>query len=150
MKIIEEMVDEIRLYSTEYNSGEIEKEELNLKIQLLISKIDRLQLDFSHSPYIYLPADVLSVFTNLLRRYKAKAKLGLTKLIEAPSKASYNRKTRYLISKKLFFASLHSTIQRNVQGWSMRNAKNYPNVRSYFILENTLEETLEKETVNNG
>ncbi|KON88870.1 hypothetical protein AF332_20080 [Sporosarcina globispora] len=137
MKLIEGLV--LTDYSTEYNTGEISREELNLKLELMISRMDKVQLDYSNSPFIYLPADVLGVFNNLLRRYKAKSKLGLTKLIEAPNKASYNRKARYLIGRKLFFASLHSTIQRNVQGWAMRNNSEYPIVNDYFIMENSLE-----------
>ncbi|MDF2039353.1 hypothetical protein P2R12_20685 [Cytobacillus oceanisediminis] len=139
MKLIEELIQELTDYSTEYNTGEISKEELNLKLELMISRIDKIQLDNSHSPFIYLPADVLGVFTNLLRRYSVKAKLGLTKLIEAPNKASYNRKARYLIERKLYYVSLHSTIHRNVQGWAMRNTSKYPIVNDYFIIENSLE-----------
>ena len=137
MQIIDEMIQELTDYSTEYNTGDISKEELNLKLQLIISRIQELQIDYSHSPFVYLPADVLKVFTNLLNRYKAKATVSLTTLIEANSKASYNRKARHLIEKKLYFQSLFTAINRNITGWTFRNNTKYPTGINYFTVGNS-------------
>ncbi|QFT88069.1 hypothetical protein FIU87_05400 [Bacillus sp. THAF10] len=139
MKLIEEMVQELTEYSTEYNKRELCKEELNLKIQLIIKRIEYVQIDYSHSPFIYLPSEVLKVFSNLLARYKSKAVDSLKQLLKADNKASYNKKARYLVQRKLYFLSFDSTIQRNVQAWAFKNNSKYPTLRDYLIVNKLLE-----------
>ncbi len=120
MKLIEEMIEELKAVSTDWNKGLLSTEERNLKIDLIISQVEKLQVNFL--PLAAATDDTRSVFKQLLNSRKYVAIESLTALKEAgKNKRKYNSMARDVIAKKLYFSPLALTIERTAKGYSIRN-----------------------------
>ncbi|MBN3553303.1 hypothetical protein JYA63_03430 [Fictibacillus nanhaiensis] len=141
MKLIDEIVHELTDISTEWNKREITTEVRNLRIDLLIQQIQQLDLNYDRQPLLYISKEAKQVFNQLLKRYIHKAVGSLDLLKETTNKKSYNNKGSAIINRKLFFHSLHKTMERNIIGWIRRN--DMQDVRNFQLL------ILRKEEVTN-
>lgn len=120
MKIIEEMIQELKDVSTGWNKGLLSTEERDLKIDLIIGQVEKLQINFL--PLAAATEDTREVFNLLLNSRKYVAIESLTDLKAAgDSKRKYNYIARNVLAKKLYFPPLALTIERTVKGYSIRN-----------------------------
>jgi hypothetical protein len=131
MKIINELTDELIRISNDFNKGDTDKATVNLQIELMKATISNLDIRWKR-PLDSIDDRTKQVFQQLLVRHQLKALSYLDKLIEADSKRQYNKLVRVLVSKKLFFTSFNTTMQRQINGYISRNQLN--NVTSFNIL----------------
>jgi hypothetical protein len=135
MKLIDEMVEELILYSKAYNNDDIDKNTLNLKLQLLYKRIELIEIDFSKRPLINLPSSVQGVFKQLLYSAKYTSLSSIQDLIDANGKREYNRKARLTIGNRLFFKSIHKTMKLNIWGYAERNQSKNIQEFDIFIMK---------------
>lgn len=120
MKLIEEMIEELKAVSTDWNKGLLSTEERNLKIDLIISQVEKLRVNLL--PLETATDDTRSVFNQLINSRKYVAIESLTALKNAGDyKRKYNSMAREVIAKKLYFSPLALTIERTAKGYSIRN-----------------------------
>lgn len=132
MKLIEEIVEELKIVSTEYN-GEGDKEVINLKLDLLLQRIEKIELNIEGTPYKDAPDVSKKVLFKLLYQHKYKAMKGIQALKEADNKSKYNRIARTLIARKLYFPSLHRTMTVDIDNYVIVNQMIYLNELQIFI-----------------
>ncbi|MFJ7729279.1 hypothetical protein ACIQXV_24540 [Neobacillus sp. NPDC097160] len=134
MNEINALCHELILYSTEWYQDEISKEELNLKMDLLLSRIDKIEINYRQ------PLDISSVkakdsFNSLLVKTKYKATASINTLIATSNKKTYKAKVNFLLKNQLYFGSLHRTMRNNINAYVLRNQLSYwnPNVEIFKL-----------------
>jgi hypothetical protein len=132
---INSMLEELMEYSKEYNMDEISKEELNLKLDLLISRIEKVEINFTEQPMDTLPEYVKGSFNALLFQSKYKAIESIKTLKDAKEKRSVNARLRKVLGNKLYFRSLYSVMWKNINGYVNRNGLQHwnPNMQIFII-----------------
>jgi hypothetical protein len=120
--ICQELID----YSKDWYQDEITKDELNLKLDLLISRIERLEINY-RQPLDMASDKAKSTFDSLLSKTKYKAVSSIKVLKATSKKQSYKAKVNFLLKNKLYFGSFARTIQNNIQGYLHRNQLQYWN-----------------------
>lgn len=114
MKIIDGILDDLKIAAKEYAAGEISKEEFGLHVDLLLERVDRIEIDFvSTKIHTYQ-----RIFNQLLFQAKFRATEALEELKRINSKVAFNAKMRRILATKLCFKSLHKTIEKNAWGYS--------------------------------
>ena len=134
MKLIDDMILELNDISQEWNCEEISSEVRNMKLELLISQVEQLEIQFSN-PLENLPPRVTNVFNQLLSRHKYKAIINLNQLKQATTKRHYNAIVRLLIQRKLYFPSLHRSFKRNIWAYAYANKMRHVKEFQIFILK---------------
>lgn len=119
MMLIDELLQELTDISTEFNH-ENDAEIRNLKLDLLIQRVESIEVNMYEVPLESLDMKVKTVFNQLLLKHKVKAVTSLQSL-KLLNKRSYNRVVRNIISKRLFFSSLHITLTRSINGYKDKN-----------------------------
>jgi hypothetical protein len=133
MKLITEMIEEIKEISTSYNKGEMDKETVNLQLEIMKVNISNLAIDFSHTPLDRIPEQrVKDVFNQMLYKHKYKASTYLNLMIQADKKVTYNKYARLVIQKDLFFTPFSNCMKRNIEGYTTRNS--FQRVKPFQIL----------------
>ena len=141
MKVIDELIEELISISNEYNRDN-DKEIINLKLDLLINRVENISLNMDNAPLEALDGFVKAKFNQLLYKHKMKAIQGLEMLKEADSKRKYNHKARRLIDSKLYFPRLHATMNKNIESYTRVNRLQY--VTKFRIFKH-----VEREEVSN-
>jgi hypothetical protein len=121
MEVINEMLTELVEISKEYNDGIIEKDELNLKLDLIKIRIESIEINYKKQPLDYLDDRVRASFNQLLFRTKFKSLSSIHLLKDTKNRKSYNAKLRFILKNKLFFNQLHRTLQRNIEAYVRKN-----------------------------
>ncbi|MGE6488788.1 hypothetical protein [Paenisporosarcina sp. NPDC076898] len=134
MKLIDDMIQELTDISQEWNDDEISSEVRNMKLELLISQVEQIQIQFSN-PLENLPPHVTNVYNQLLNRHKYKAVISLNELKQATTKRQYNGIARLLIQRKLYFPSLHRSFKRNIAAYANANKMIHVKEFQIFILK---------------
>ncbi|MDU1845208.1 MAG: hypothetical protein E6778_06645 [Niallia nealsonii] len=114
---------------------QIHTETRNLKIQLIESQLEGLQIDYNTFTFKHTSGDNQGVFTRLLKQYIAKAKVSLDTLKSTDNRKKYNAAVRHLISNKLHFAALNRSIQRSLDAYSRVNKKRPAEEYQIFIIK---------------
>jgi hypothetical protein len=143
MRLIEELIDELSLYSKAYNRNEIDKDTLNLKLQLLYKRVELIEINFSKQPLLTLPPSVQGVFRQLLFSAKYTSLSSIEDLIKANGKRDYNHKARLTIGNKLYFKSIGNTMKLNLKGYADRNQPKYVTEFDIFIIGRKEDDTNE-------
>lgn len=125
--LVNELMDLLKDFSTDWNDGNIDTKERNVEIDALIDHVKNLEINFTQQPLNKLPNDIKYVFNNHLKRYKLRIALALTSLKEVNNRKSYNAKVRYLLNKQLYFKSLFNLLQRSIAGYDNRNKLYFSN-----------------------
>ncbi|WP_066385488.1 hypothetical protein [Neobacillus mesonae] len=134
MKLIDELIQELIDISQEWNSSEISTDTRNLKLELLESQLEQLQIDFSIQPFKLVSYGNQGTFKQLLNQHVAKAKVGLNTLKSTDNKRKYNAAARHLISRKLYFSALNRSIQRSISAYEFVNKMQPASDYQIFIL----------------
>ncbi|MCP1146158.1 hypothetical protein [Lysinibacillus endophyticus] len=119
MMLIDELLQELADISTEFNH-ENDAEIRNLKLDLLIQRVESIEVNMSEAPLESLDIKVKKVFNQLLLKHKVKSVSSLQSLKQM-NKRSYNRVVRTLISKRLFFSGLNNTMTRSISSYKEKN-----------------------------
>jgi hypothetical protein len=133
MKLIEPMLEELKEISKDWNSEVITKDELNLKLDLLLLRIEFIEIDYSKSPLTRLDARIQDSFNQLLFRTKYKAKHCINLLKDTSNKKGYNARLRLIINNKLYFNPLYKTIKNSISGYIDRNKLRHTREFQIFI-----------------
>jgi hypothetical protein len=132
---INSMLQELIDYSKDYNMDEISKEELNLKLDLLSERLQRVEINFNEQPMDILPKHVKNSFNALLFQSKYRTIESIQTLIESTDKRSYNVRVRQVLGHKLYFRSLYRTMWNNINAYVTRNGLQYWNTNmQIFVL----------------
>lgn len=133
MMLIEELLQELTDISTDFNTDN-DMEIRNLKLDLLIQRVESIELNMKDNPLEAADKKAKTTLNHLLLRYKLKAIISLKSLKEK-DKRSYNKIARNIISKKLFFTSLHTTITRSTRGYMDRNKLHHVQQQFQIFIE---------------
>ncbi|MFB5196153.1 hypothetical protein ACE198_14690 [Neobacillus sp. KR4-4] len=120
--ICQELID----YSKEWYQDEITKDELNLKLDLLISRIERIEINY-RQPLDMASDKAKDTFNSLLAKTRYKAIISLNTLKATSKKQSYKAKVNFILKNKMFYGNLHRTMRNNIQGYLHRNQLQYWN-----------------------
>lgn len=135
MQLINELIQELVHYSSEWNNNKISKDELNIKLDLISNRLKLIEIDFSNDPLYILDSHVMASFNQILYQTQYKAIQSLNTLKDTDDKRSYNASLRRLLESKFYFKSLNSTMQKNVHAYIKRNKLRYVSARiQVFIL----------------
>lgn len=117
MKIIDEMLMELKTAAAEFAAGETSKEELNLKIDLLLGWIQCIEINFIDAKiHTYQ-----RVFNQLLFQRKHQAIEALKELQRTDRKQVFNARVRKILATKLYFNSIFRTISANMYGYQAQH-----------------------------
>jgi hypothetical protein len=121
MKLIESILEDLKVYAGEYVAGEISKEEFHLKLDLLISRVDQIEINFvgtglrSDKRNRKTTADVQPIFKQLLFQRKFRAVEALEELKQPQiSKRILNHQVRKILAAKLYFKPLEYMVRRSM------------------------------------
>ncbi|WP_413299714.1 hypothetical protein AA0X95_16605 [Bacillus sp. 1P10SD] len=131
--ICQELID----YSKEWYQEEITKEELNIKLELLINRIERIEINY-RQPLDLASDKAKDSLNSLLSKTRYKAIIGINNLIATTNKKAYTSKVNFLLKNKLYYGSLQRTMKNNIQGYIHRNQLHYwnPNVEIFKLRGN--------------
>ncbi|WNF35684.1 hypothetical protein RJD24_14645 [Bacillaceae bacterium IKA-2] len=134
MKLIEEFVAELTDLCSEYNS-EKDVDVKNMKLDLLITKLEMLELNLNEKPLKDIDNIVKNVLKQLLFKHKFKAITELETLKQTADKRMFNSLARNVIKSQLFFQPLYKMMQRNVYFYTYFNR--LENIKEFeiFILK---------------
>jgi hypothetical protein len=119
---ISRMLTELENCSVEFNRGKITEKELHVKIGLILTKLEKVEISYEYQPLDTLPQRVQDSFNTLLYANRYKAIISLTELAEASGdKRSYNSKLRHIIGSRFGFKNLYRTMKINIDGYIRRN-----------------------------
>ncbi|MRH42119.1 hypothetical protein GH741_05445 [Aquibacillus halophilus] len=122
MQLIDELLDDLIEVASNYNNEFIDKIELDLKLQLLISKVDRIEINFKVTPLQKLVARRhTKSFNQLLYRSKYKATESLLKLKGASNKRLFNSKLDQILANSLEFNYLYNMLDASCNAYITRN-----------------------------
>jgi hypothetical protein len=127
MEVINGILTELVDISQEYNDGIIDKDELNLKLDLIKIRIESIEINYRKQPLDYLDDRIRLSFNQLLFRAKFKSLSSIQLLKDTKNRKSYNAKLRFILKNKLFFNQLHRTLQRNIEAYVKKNDLMYHN-----------------------
>ncbi len=120
--LTDELTAELAEYCQEYSAGQIDKEELYLKLQLLKGRIESLVIDYSQPPLDrLLVGGNNKLLDQLLRKTQYKALTALEALQAANNKRQFNSIVRHLMANKMYFKSLEKTIRKSMWAYVERN-----------------------------
>ncbi|MBN3556055.1 hypothetical protein JYA63_17380 [Fictibacillus nanhaiensis] len=131
MKYIEAILKELKEYAAEFTGEVISKEEFNLKMDLLIRKIDRIEINFIDTKLGLQP----NIFNQLLFQRKFKATEALRDLQQQDRKRVFNAKTRKILANKLYFLSLYHTLKHNISKYQFREGKSDIDLNIQILIE---------------
>lgn len=117
MKLIDELVNELIEYSQEWNEDEITKEELNCKLELLIKRLELVELNIYGNEFSSIAESIKQTFSQLHFKTRYKAISCIQLLINTPNKASYNAKLRWILKTKLYYKQLFKTLNNNIHAY---------------------------------
>jgi hypothetical protein len=117
MKLIEEIIAELKAAAIEFTAGETNKEEFNLKIDLLIGQVERIEINFVDTHI----NTYQSIFNQLLYQRKHSAVEDLKELQLADRRQVVNTWVRRLLESKLYFTSIYRTITANMYGYQSKH-----------------------------
>ncbi|WP_186578840.1 hypothetical protein [Aquibacillus kalidii] len=122
MKLINELLDELIELENEYYNGFIDKVELNLRLQLIISKIDKLAINYHVEPLRKLVRRKhTKPFNQLLFKAKYHAVQSLIKLIQTKNKRTFQAILGLIISNNLYFNTLYKLLNNSCKAYIVRN-----------------------------
>ncbi|AGK53178.1 hypothetical protein [Bacillus sp. 1NLA3E] len=136
MIVINKLMDELTDISIEFNKGTTTKAELLIQLDLVIGKIEGVQLNMNEAPLDRLPERVQQSFHQLLFSAKFKATEGIKGLAkDSQDKRSYNAQLRKLLGNRLYFRSLYKTMKLNSASYINRNQLTYytPNTNIFIL-----------------
>jgi hypothetical protein len=133
VKIINFVVDDLITISEEFNTGEITKEELDIKLELLIQNLEAITINFSEAPLKNIDKRIKDSFNQLLFKTKHKAISCIYLLISTKNKKSYNSKLRWMVTNKLYFNNLNMTLTKSIESYIHRNGLLYCKEFQLFI-----------------
>lgn len=119
MKQIDEIIEKLRVYAGEFSASEIGKEEFNLKVDLLIRKVERIEINYDVTSFSLQS----NIFNQLLFQCKYKAITALKELQQTGQKRIFNAKIRQVLANKLYFLSLHYSLTNNIDKYQIRDGK---------------------------
>lgn len=126
LELINELIDDLTVAAYEYKMGQIDKIELNLRLQLTISKIDKIEIDFTIMPLKKLVNKRhTKPFNQQLFKSKYKAIQSLITLVQTNQKNAFFTKLSYLIANKLYFNSLYRIIYNSCIAYISKNRLDY-------------------------
>jgi hypothetical protein len=133
---INAICQELIQYSTEFFKDEITKDELNIKLDLLIGRIERIEINYSQ-PLEIKNDRVLQSFQQLLFKSKFKAIESISGLKATSRKQSYTAKLNRILKNKLYFSSLQRTLQNTAKAYVLKNQLQYwnPNLQVFKLGE---------------
>jgi hypothetical protein len=121
MKLIDTILEELKVYAAEFAAGETSKEEFNLQIDLLIGRVERIEINFEGTGIRSDPnnrrttADVQPIFKRLLLQRKYRAAEALKDLQQPNiSKRVFNHRVRNTLTTKLYFKPLEYMVRKNM------------------------------------
>ncbi|WP_226037889.1 hypothetical protein [Aquibacillus saliphilus] len=122
MKLIYELLEELTEVASDYNKDLIDKIELDLKLQLLMSKVDKIEINFYVSPLQKLVNKRhTNLFNQLLFKSKYNAKQSLIRLKEANNKCAFNTKLGLILANNLNFNYLYEILENSCRAYISRN-----------------------------
>jgi hypothetical protein len=117
MELINEYLQELIETSNQYNSNQIDIEERNLKLDLLLHRLELIQIEYSITPFNVLSERIQDTFNQLLFRSRHRSITSIESLIATTDKRSFNATVRRILASKLYFSTIHSTMQRQIVGY---------------------------------
>jgi hypothetical protein len=131
---INSICQEIIQYSTEWYQDEITKDELNIKLSLLASRIERIEISY-RQPLDMASDKAKDSLNSLLAKTRYKALNGIHVLKVTSKKQSYKAKVNFLLNNKLYFGGLHRTMKNNIRGYVLKNQLQYwnPNIEIFKL-----------------
>jgi hypothetical protein len=118
MKLIDAILEELKVYAAEFAAGETSKEELNLKLDLLICRVERIEINYDNKLRLQE-----NIFKQLLSQRKYKAIVALKELQKTDQKRIFNARVRQILKNKLYFLSLHYSLKNNIEKYQIRDGK---------------------------
>ncbi|MDL4841627.1 hypothetical protein [Aquibacillus rhizosphaerae] len=122
MELIDELLEELSEVASDYNLELIDQVELNLKLQLIISKIDKVKINFKLEPLqklIYRKHT--KPFDQLLFKAKYKAIQSLIALQHIDNKELFYTNLYLMLANKLYFNSVLRILINSCNAYIVNN-----------------------------
>ncbi|MBM7570868.1 hypothetical protein [Aquibacillus albus] len=134
IQLLEELID----VTDGYQKDEIDQVEFHLKLQLLISKIDKIEINTAIYPFKKLVTRRHTKFFNqLLYKSKYKAIQALLKMRETSNKQLVQQRLQIILINKLYFHSLYEKLMNNCEVYMREYPLSYSlENMQVFILNN--------------
>lgn len=146
MYLINEITQDLKDINQDWNTGIIGIETRNTKLDLLIQRMDLIEIDMSRQPLEVLPVNLQTSYKSLELKTCLKAIDCLQLLQRTKNKRSYNVKLRGMIKNKLYFLQLYKTVTRNRWAYADRNKLKYYNMNLQIFTERVVEKASEVST----
>ncbi|MCT2537486.1 hypothetical protein NC661_00845 [Aquibacillus koreensis] len=112
MKLIDELIQALIELVHDYNVGLIDQIELQLKLQYLISRIDKIEINYNVKPFKQLVNRKHTItLDQLLYKAKYRAVQSILVLKNVRTKNALSHQLSVLIGKNLYFESLYRTLE---------------------------------------
>lgn len=113
MQLINEIMADLKETAEELATNSISSEEFNLKVDLMIERINRIEINFLDCKINnYHP-----IFDRLLAKTKFRATEVLQELQKNQEKRGFNSRVRRILAAHLYFKPIQRTVQRNMIGY---------------------------------
>ena len=120
MKYINALMEELWIYSEEYAAEKINHEEYQLKLDLIIRKVERIGIN-SDATRLSLQSNL---FNPLLLQRKYKARTALRELRQViDDRRQFNAKVHEILASKLGFLNFYQTLKQNIDLYQERDGK---------------------------
>jgi hypothetical protein len=121
----------LKAAASEFSVGETSKEEFKLKIDLLIGRVERIEINFIDT-HIHT---YQKIFNQLLFQRKHRAVEALKELKQTDRKQIFNARVRRILAAKLYFSSIYRTINSSMYGYLSKHGYKLKNNIQIFIEE---------------